>query len=65
MSHLADVKMSYFEHLFGALQYAFQSFSAGYIFIFHGLFPDYLIHSGSDLINDLHSKLQEKKMFFE
>jgi hypothetical protein len=65
MSHLSDLKMTYWEHLFGALHYAFLAFSAGYIFIFHGLFPDYCVYTGSILINNLNTKLKEKKLLIE
>ena len=61
MTHLNDVKMTYCEHLFGALGYSVQAFSAGFVFIFHGIFPEYCVHTGSNIINTLHSEVQIKK----
>jgi hypothetical protein len=61
MSHLEDVKQTYFEHLIDSLKYATISFSAGVIFIIHGLFPDILNYAGSELINNLNILLENKR----
>jgi len=60
MSHLEDVKQTYFEHLIDSLKYATISFSAGLIFIIHGVFPNVLNHVGSELINNLNILLENK-----
>jgi hypothetical protein len=61
MSHLEDVKQTYFAHLIDTIKYATISFSAGVIFIIHGLFPDILHHAGSELINNLNILLENKR----
>jgi len=61
MSHLNDIKKTYTSHLFSALYYSYQSFSAGIIFLFHGIFPEYCINTGSDIIKHLHIQLQHSK----
>ena len=61
MSHLNDIKMTYFEHLFVALGYSFESFKASSIFIFHGFFPDYCIHTGSTIIHELNDDIKKHK----
>jgi len=38
MSHLKDMKTTYTQHLLGAIYYSVQSFSAGVVFLFHGIF---------------------------
>lgn len=58
MSHLNDIKMTYFQHLFYALGYSLKSFTATIIFIFHGIFPDYCIYTGSTIIQNLHNDLK-------
>lgn len=59
MLHLKDINMTYFEHLFGALGYSYMAFKCSIIFLFHGFFPDYCIHTGSDIIQNLNNKLQK------
>ena len=61
MTHLSDVKMTYCEHLFSALGYSVQAFIAGFVFIFHGIFPECCVHTGSNIISDLNNKVQIKK----
>ena len=62
MSHLEDVKQTYFEHMKSAFSYAVLSFYAGTIFIIHGIFPDILIYDGSYTISLLEEILKNKKM---
>ena len=57
MGHLNEVNMSYLSHLFRAIHFGFISITAGCVFIFHGFFPDCCIHTGSNLINNLHQQL--------
>lgn len=61
MSHLEDVKQTYFEHLIDSLKYATISFSAGMIFVIHGFFPNVLSYAGSELINNLNILLENKR----
>jgi hypothetical protein len=60
MTHLSDVKMTYFEHLCGSLGYSVQAFSAGFVFIFHGIFPECCVYTGSTIIGHLNNKVQTK-----
>lgn len=59
MSHLKTVNLTYFQHLRGALYFSFQSFKASVVFFIHGFFPDYLIYTGSNIIESLNNNLQE------
>lgn len=61
MSHLNDVKQTYFEHMKNSFGYALLSFYAGTIFIIHGIFPDILVHDGTYTILLLEENLQTKK----
>lgn len=61
MSHLDDINMTYFQHLFGALEYSYMAFTSSIIFLFHGIFPDCCVHTGSDIIKNLNNKLQKIK----
>jgi hypothetical protein len=61
MTHLSDLKMTYFEHLWGALGYSVQAFSAGFVFMLHGIFPECCVYTGSNIIHDLNNKVQTKK----
>jgi len=61
MGHLDDIKETYVEHLIDTLKYSFMSFSASVIFFIHGVFPDYLVSNGSNMINNLNTILIEKK----
>lgn len=51
--------MSYSSHLFRATNFGLLSIFAGLIFIFHGIFPDYCIHTGSSLIHKLCDELDD------
>lgn len=44
MSHLTDVKMTYFQHLFRAYKVAF-------ILMVHGIFPNVWQTKASDILN--------------
>jgi hypothetical protein len=61
MTHLSDINMTYCDHLFSALGYSVQAFSAGFIFILHGIFPECCVYTGSKIINDLNNKVQTQK----
>lgn len=58
MCHLENVNLTYFQHLQGAIKFSYMSFSASIIFMIHGLFPNYFIHTGSDIILSLNNDLQ-------
>lgn len=57
MSHLEKIGMGYFEHMCQAFLYSFTAFKAGFVFFIHGLFPDLLETTGSEIIHHLNSKL--------
>ena len=59
MTHLEEINMSYFSHLYRASKFGILSITAGIIFIFHGIFPNCCVHTGSELINKLHTQLNE------
>ena len=61
MGHLDDIKETYVEHLIDTIKFSFMSFSASVIFLIHGIFPDYLVSNGSNMINNLNIMLIEKK----
>ena len=61
MGHLDNTKETYVEHLIDTLKFSFMSFSASVIFFIHGIFPDYLIFNGSNMINNINIMLIEKK----
>jgi hypothetical protein len=61
MGHLDNTKETYVEHLIDTLKFSFMSFSASVIFFIHGIFPDYLVSNGSNMINNLNIMLIEKK----
>jgi hypothetical protein len=61
MSHLEDIQLSYLQHLQYALGYSFISFKASLIFMFHGLFPDCCIYTGSTMIKQLNERLTIQK----
>jgi hypothetical protein len=57
----------YYEHLFRALTFSIKSIGASFIFIFHGIFPNCCIHTGSNLIRNLQKELDDtnhKKSYF-
>ena len=58
MCHLKNINLTYFQHLKGALKFSLYSFVASIIFIIHGLFPNYFIHTGSDIILLLNDELR-------
>lgn len=58
MCHLKTVNLTYYQHLRGAIRFSVYSFIASIIFIIHGLFPNYFIHTGSDIILLLNNDLQ-------
>jgi hypothetical protein len=62
MSHLTDIKMTYFEHMLGSFGYAAESLFASAIFFFHGIFPNYCVYTGSTVISNLHNKLAKKRL---
>jgi hypothetical protein len=51
--------MSYSSHFFRATRVGLLSIVAGFVFIFHGCFPDYYIHTGSCLIHKLCDELDD------
>lgn len=57
MGHLRDVNMGYFQHLMGALGYAFECIVISFIFIIHGFIPDIFTSLGSKRIRELHNNL--------
>jgi hypothetical protein len=59
MGHLSDVNMSCSSHFFRATRFGLLSIAAGLVFIFHGIFPDYCIHTGSSLIHNLYDELDD------
>ena len=61
MDHLQDINKTYLEHLKCTLYYAYLSFQAGTIFIIHGIFPNYLVTTGSNIINELNILLLNNK----
>jgi hypothetical protein len=61
MSHLEDVKMTYFEHMLTAFGYAAESILASAVFVFHGIFPNYCVYAGSNIISNLNDRLVEKR----
>lgn len=61
MTHLEDLNQTYFEHLKDAIGYSIKSFTAGFIFLIHGFFPDILVTNGSDTISELNNILIIKK----
>lgn len=61
MSHLVDINMTYLEHLLGALEYSYITFKCSIIFLLHGFFPDYYVHTGSNIIKKLNNKLDQVK----
>jgi hypothetical protein len=61
MSHLKDVKMTYLEHLITAIGYSIEALKASVIFLVHGIFPDYWVYTGSNIISNLHNALSNKR----
>ena len=59
MSHLNQVNMTYSSHLFRATHFGLLSIVAGLVFIFHGIFPDCCIHTGSSIIHNLCDELDD------
>jgi len=57
MGHLREINMGYFQHLFGALGYAFECITISIIFIIHGFIPDLFTTLGSKRIRNLDNKL--------
>lgn len=57
MGHLQKIGMGYFQHMRQAFLYSFTSFKAGIAFFIHGLFPDLLETTGSEIINILNARL--------
>lgn len=60
MSHLQDINMTYFQHMLGSFGYAAESFFASIIFVFHGIFPNYCVYTGSNMIKHLNNKLVKR-----
>jgi hypothetical protein len=57
MGHLKEINMGYFQHLFGALGYAFECLAISIIFVIHGFLPDIFTTLGSKRIRALDLKL--------
>jgi hypothetical protein len=57
MGHLREINMGYFQHLFGALGYAFECITISIIFVIHGFIPDVFTSLGSKRLTTLHDKL--------
>ncbi len=55
--HLKENNLGYVQHLKIAWSCALQSFTAGLIFLAHGIFPNKLTYQGSVIISNLHNKL--------
>lgn len=56
--HPKSKKMTYLEHMSGALTYSIYSLSASACFIVHAFFPFVFECNGSELIKNLHEKLE-------
>jgi hypothetical protein len=59
MSHLQVSNLSYFDHMKGAFNFSYQSLKASIFFFIHGLFPNYFIYTGSNIISSLNDNLQQ------
>lgn len=57
MRHLKKIGMSYFQHMRQAFLYSFTAFEAGFIFFIHGIFPHIFETTGSEIINNLNSRI--------
>ena len=61
IKHLKYAKQCYLSHLYDAINYSYQSFHAGIVFIIHGLLPCIYTSSGSMIIHNLNEVIIEKK----
>lgn len=59
MGHLDDVRMDYITHLKNSLYYSFESCMSGVIFLVHGIYPDILVTTGSQKIQQLSKQIEE------
>ena len=59
MSHLDNIGLSYYDHLKGAFIFSYLSLKASIVFFIHGLFPNYFIYTGSDIILLLNNKVND------
>lgn len=61
-SHLQEINVSYYDHLFMALGYAKEAIHAAFIFTIHGIFPDIFVTSGSEIIHKLNNKIKNRSI---
>lgn len=59
-NHLEQVGQTYYEHFVDSISFSFNSFKASFFFLFHAFYPDIFVKSGSNQINYLHNKIQNK-----
>ena len=58
-NHLKDINMKYFEHMFCAAGFALKLFKAAAILFIHSLFPNVFVTTGSEIVNEVHKKMNE------
>lgn len=67
MGHLAEKRTTYCSHMSHAFSYAARAFTAGFVFIIHGLIPDVFMETGSNILKeitfDIDSANMEARMY--
>lgn len=58
--HLEFANQTYWEHFNDSMSYFFQSCKSSFFFLFHALWPDIYITSGSETIHNLSQTIKNK-----
>lgn len=60
-THLELNKVSYFHHLLRSLGYAGKSLMCSLVFLIHGVYPDVMCHTGSNMVYTLNRDIISNK----
>ena len=60
-AHPNDYDQTYLQHMSDAMEYGMTSCISGAVFMTHAVFPFLFEKTGSDMINNLNSKIEKKK----
>ena len=63
MTHLKEVKLTYWQHFVCALSCVFQLIKASLFLIIHAFFPNVFVHYGSELVNKVHYDIMRRRNY--
>lgn len=59
--HLTENNMTYYQHMFFALFYAYLCIVAGICLLIHSILPCFLQTTGSDLVSKLNERFKKRR----